>query len=151
MRVPPTGGAANKIESAPRTTYTTWQFTLCEWGYERYDFWVGQCKAENPLAPSHLVHFQFPFSDNWPSGVIRIGLPVWNWKNFQNKRGLMRCKWSSLNAPGTENPLSHPVLELDNWPSGVIRIGLPVWKWKRWKISWTIVAHLAANGSVWMP
>ena len=38
MRVPPTGGAANKIESAPRTTYTTWQFTLCEWGYERYDF-----------------------------------------------------------------------------------------------------------------
>ena len=30
-------------------------------------------------------------------------------ENFQNKRGLKGCKWSSLNAPGTENHLSHPL------------------------------------------
>ena len=28
-------------------------------------------------------------------------------ENVQNKSGLKGCKWSSLNAPGTENPLSH--------------------------------------------
>ena len=27
-------------------------------------------------------------------------------KNFQNKKGLMGCKWSSLNGQGTENPQS---------------------------------------------
>ena len=67
-------------------------------------------------------------------------------ENFQNKIGSMGCKWSSLNAPGTENPLSHSILgfvlyipwvwrtPLSNyWSSGVIRIGLPVWKRKSWE------------------
>ena len=50
-------------------------------------------------------------------------------ENVWNKCGLTGCKWSSLNAPGTETPLSHSVLELEQlpfphyWPSGVIRIG----------------------------
>ena len=41
----------------------------------------------------------------------------------------MRCPWSSLNVPGTGNPLSHPFLRLEdfpfshNWTSGVIRLG----------------------------
>ena len=42
-------------------------------------------------------------------------------ENFQNKRGLMGCKWSSLNAPGTETPLSHSVLELGEFPFPIIR------------------------------
>ena len=49
---------------------------------------------------------RIPFSHNWPCGVIRNGSPVWTWKSCK-----MGCKWSSLNAPGTENPLSHPLLE----------------------------------------
>ena len=117
------------------------------------------------------------FSHYWPSGVIRIGSPVWKWKfwkifrikgaqqaangpvwmalalktpclilfwswenslfplmalwgnknwlpsmkgkkleNFQNRWGSTGCKWSSLNGPGTENPLSHPFLELGELP-----------------------------------
>ena len=124
---------------------------------------------------------RIPFSHYWPSGVIRMGSPVWKWKNwkfirtksaqqaangpdwmpqalkthrvilfwgcenspfpllalwgnknwppsmkvkkmknFQNKRGLKGCRWSSLNAPGTENPLSHPLLELEEFPFPII-------------------------------
>ena len=39
------------------------------------------------------------------------GLPsmkVKELENLQNKSGFKGCKWSSLNAPGTETPLSHP-------------------------------------------
>ena len=39
-------------------------------------------------------------------------MKVKEWKNFQNKRGLKGCTWSSMHAQGTENPLSHPILEL---------------------------------------
>ena len=124
---------------------------------------------------------RIPFSDYWPSGVIRMGSPVWRWKswtnfrmwevqraangpvwmpkalkplcliqfwswknslfpllalwgnknwppsmkvkkveNFQNKSGLKGCKWSSLNAPGTEYPLSHPVLKLSTFHFPII-------------------------------
>ena len=42
-------------------------------------------------------------------------------KIFQNKRGLMGCKWSSLNAPSTENPLSHSLfLGLGEFPFPII-------------------------------
>ena len=42
----------------------------------------------------------------------------------------MGFKWSSLNAPGTENPLSHSVLKLEEFPLPIIglwgkKIGLP--------------------------
>ena len=49
-------------------------------------------------------------------------------ENFQNKRGLKECKWSSLNAPGTENPLSHSVLELEEFPFPL----LVLWGNKNW-------------------
>ena len=45
-------------------------------------------------------------------------------ENFQNKRGLKGCKWSSLNVPGTENPLSHPLLEF----SFQLRPASSLWK-----------------------
>ena len=32
-------------------------------------------------------------------------------KKFQNKMGLKGCKWSSLNGPGTETPLSYYLME----------------------------------------
>ena len=89
----------------------------------------------NPLSHIVLGLDYFPFfpllalwdNKNWPPSM-----KVKKLKNFQNKRGLMGCKGSSLNAPGTGNPLSHSVFGFDDfpfshyWPSGVIRIGLPV-------------------------
>ena len=37
-------------------------------------------------------------------------------ENFGNKSGLMGCKWSSLDAPGTGNPLLGPYVELGAFP-----------------------------------
>ena len=44
---------------------------------------------------------------NWPPSM-----KVKNLAKSGNKIGLTGCKWSSLNVPGTGNPLSHSVLEL---------------------------------------
>ena len=41
-------------------------------------------------------------------------------ESFQNKRGLMGCKWSNLKALGTKNPLSHPLLGLEEFPFLII-------------------------------
>ena len=51
-------------------------------------------------------------------------------ENFLNKRGLIGCKWFSLNAPGTENLLCHSVLKLEEFPLPIIglwgkKIGIP--------------------------
>jgi len=63
-------------------------------------------------------------SHTWPSGVIRIGLPSIKVKKmvllYENVRGAKGCKWSSLNAPGTQTPLSHPVLELEEFPFSIL-------------------------------
>ena len=37
-------------------------------------------------------------------------------ENPLNKISFEGCQWSSLNATGTEKPLSHPFLELDDFP-----------------------------------
>ena len=47
-------------------------------------------------------------------------MKVRNLENSQNKRGLKGCKWSSLNAPGTQTPLSHSVLKFAKWPFSII-------------------------------
>ena len=41
-------------------------------------------------------------------------------ENFQNKSGLWGCKWSSLNVPCIENPLSHSLLGLEESPFLII-------------------------------
>ena len=52
-----------------------------------------------------------PFSAFLPSpGVIRIGLSsirMQKLENLGNNMGSTGCKWSSLNTPGTEKPVSH--------------------------------------------
>ena len=58
---------------------------------------------------------------NWPPSM-----KVEKIENFHNKRGLMGCKWSSMNAPGTENPLSHP---LWGWMNSLFPIN------KNWPLS----------------
>ena len=45
---------------------------------------------------------------NWPPSMKLKKLEI-----FWSKMGSMGCKWSSLNAPGTENPLSHSILNLE--------------------------------------
>ena len=41
-------------------------------------------------------------------------------ENLKNKIGLNGCKWSSLNAPGTETLLSSPCLGLGEFPFLII-------------------------------
>ena len=80
-----------------------------------------------------------------------------NMEKFQNKMGWMG-KLSSLNAPGIEIYLWHPILVLGvsplpmhYWPFGVIRNGSSVWRWKRLINIRTKWAEWAANKLVWMP
>ena len=138
---------------------------------------VGMPQVPNSLCPIQFWSWELHFSDYWPSGVIRLGSPVWRWKswknfrtkvaqqdangpvwmpqalktlclihfwgwmnslfpllalwgnknwppsmkvkkleNFQNLKGAKGCKWSSLNSPDTENPLSHAFLEVWDFP-----------------------------------
>ena len=39
---------------------------------------------------------------------------------FLDKRGLKGCKWSSLSAQGTENPVYHPPVGLKEFPFLII-------------------------------
>ena len=78
--------------------------------------------TENPLSHSllRLEEFSFPLlalrgNKNWPPSMKVKKMEI-----SLNKRGLKGCKWSSLNAPGTENPLSHPLLKLDEFPLPII-------------------------------
>ena len=85
--------------------------------------WMPQAEA---MKTPCLFHFWgwanslFPLfalwgNKNWP--------PCMNVKKmeiFWNKRGYKGCKWSDLNTPGTENPLSHPLLELDKFSFPII-------------------------------
>ena len=66
---------------------------------------------------TQIEHFVLALwgNKNWlPSRKVK------KWEIFQNKMGLMGCKWSSLNAPGTETPQSHPYLELGEFPFPII-------------------------------
>ena len=132
---------------------------------------VGIILVQEGLNGMHLVQFEctrhwkspvssnfevgwFPFSHYWPSGVIRIGLPVWKWKSWKS----LGTKWAQKAANGSVW-MSHVLIQFWSWmnppfhywPSGVIRIGLPVWKWKSWKYLRTKWAQWAANGPDWMP
>ena len=52
---------------------------------------------------------------NWPPSM-----KVKKLENYQKVRGAKGCKWSSLNAPGTETPLSHSFLGLRELPFPII-------------------------------
>ena len=62
------------------------------------------------------------------SGVIRIELTNMNGTNLENcwdKISLMGCKWSSLNVPGTETPLSHEWLDDSLFPFSAFVFRIP--------------------------
>ena len=68
-----------------------------------------------PSVSSNFEVGRIPFSHllaiwgnkNWPP-IMKVK----KLETFQNKCGLKGCIWSSLSAPGTRNPLSHPILNL---------------------------------------
>ena len=59
----------------------------------------------------------FPLLALWGNKNGLPSMKVKKLKKIQNKMGLKGCKWSSLNAPGTETPLSHPYWERGNSPN----------------------------------
>ena len=74
--------------------------------------------TQTPL--SHLVlkldFSLFSLLALWGNKKWPPSMKVQQIENCQNKMGLKGCKWSSLNAPGTQTPLSHPFLELGKLP-----------------------------------
>ena len=66
-----------------------------------------------------VAEFSFSLADwgnkNWPPSM-----KVEKLENFQDKSGSKGCKWSSLNGPGTETPLHHPILKLEEFPFLII-------------------------------
>ena len=76
-------------------------------------------QAPKPLC---LIHFW-----NWKISPLSL-LALWGNKkwppsmkvqqieNYQNKMGLKGCNWSSMNAPCTQTPLSHPFQESGDFP-----------------------------------
>ena len=68
------------------------------------------------MLPGYYISLLAPWDNkNWPPGM-----KVKKLEFYGNKSGLKGCKWSSLNAPGTENPLSHSVLGLEEFPFLII-------------------------------
>ena len=70
------------------------------------------------LKPLCLIHnekgkfSQLPILALWGNKNWLPSMKVKKLENVQDKIGLKGCKGSSLNAPGTESPLSHPYWEL---------------------------------------
>ena len=82
-----------------------------------------------------LIHFWVNPFFSFPAPALPVSVAIDNWtpsmkikkmEIFWNKISSTVCKWSSLNAPGTETPVSQPLLSesLFSYPaplSGVIR------------------------------
>ena len=47
-------------------------------------------------------------------------MKVKEFENVQSETALKGCKWSNLNPPGTETPLSSPILKLGEFPFLII-------------------------------
>ena len=126
---------------------------------------------QNGLKGLQMVQFECPRHSNPSvSSILRKGkfsqlplLALWGNKNwlpsmkvkksekFQNKMGLKECKWSSLNIPGTETLLSHPILKLDEPPLPLLALwGNKNWppsmKVKKLKIFWD---KMGSKGCKW--
>ena len=76
--------------------------------------------------PLFLIHFwnleisPFLVLDLWANKSLSSSMKVKATENSYNKMSLKWCKWSSLNAPGTQTPLYHLVLKFAKWPFSII-------------------------------
>ena len=88
----------------------------------------------NPLCHSILKLGEFPFPIYWPSGVLRIGLPVWkrkSWKTFKTKvaqRVANGPDWMSLAL----KPLC--LIQFWSWLNSLFPL-LALWGNKNWSPS----------------
>ena len=71
-----------------------------------------------------------------------LGHEIQELAKFQNKVGLKGCKWSSLNAPGTQSPLHHSGRDnlifsffLGNKGNGLWGMKVKSWKNSRTKLA----------------
>ena len=123
--------------------------TGCKWSNSN------ALSTETPV--SHSLSNESFFSISAPaasflplSGVIRNRSPsikVRKRNFFWMKISSTDCKLSSLNAPGSETPVSHPVLENSFIsfsaflsPHGALRIGLSRMKSKKFRTFWTKIS-----------
>ena len=69
-------------------------------------------------AASERVVFPYPlmFRAGFESEIMKVK----KLEFYGYKSGLKGCKWSSLNAPGTESNLSHSILKLGEFPFPII-------------------------------
>ena len=65
---------------------------------------------------TYLLHI-WVHPKNWPRSM-----KVEKLENLGRKFGLTGCKWSSLNAAGTETLVSNPFLELGEFPFPIISL-----------------------------
>ena len=80
-------------------------------------------QALKPLSLIHIGSWEnppFPLLALWGNKNGLPSMKVNKLEKFQNKMGLKGCKWSSLNAPGTETPQSYPYWERENLPTPII-------------------------------
>ena len=74
------------------------------------------------VKPPSPVHFWscvitlFSLSALWGNKNWPPSMEMKKMETFGNKFGLKYYMWSSLNAPGTRNPKSHPILKLGEFP-----------------------------------
>ena len=88
--------------------YTWWAAKVTSWtlGLEELPFTSSAISRISPLGQDNK---------NWlPSMKVK------KFRKYQYKIGWMGCKWSGLNAPDTENPLSHSGLEFREFPFPII-------------------------------
>ena len=74
--------------------------------------------SSSSFPPFAFFHFQSPTiwgNKNWPPSM-----KVTKLENLGNIIVANGCKWSILNAPGTENSLSYPFLGLGEFPFLII-------------------------------
>ena len=76
-------------------------------------------QALKPLSLINIWSWEnshFPLLALWGNKNGLPSMKVKKLENTKNIRSLRGCKWSSLNVPGTENPLSHSLLGLEESP-----------------------------------
>ena len=94
----------------------------------------------------------FPLLALWGNKNWLPSMKVKNLKLCQTKIGLKGCKWSSLNVPSKENPLSHSFLALREFHFPIIGLRgnknwLPSMKVKKLKICQNKIGLIGCNGS----
>ena len=112
--------------------------------------------TETPVSHSLLSDSLFPyFQPLLPPSVLPLFGVIRNWTshfpsmkgrkvdNFWNKFRLTGCKWSNLNAPGTETPVSHSLLCESLFPisSPCCFLSSSLWGNKKWPLALASRCH----------